>query len=101
MALEKATAEDVRQMKARLRERQEERRLEADINEAISIVRNRKPKEAAHPEQKDKKKGPPEAYRRNITAGFVAVSILNAILSNWLFLLVLGMAVFSAAAVIL
>lgn len=100
MALEKATAEDVRQMKARLRERQEERRLEADINEAISIVRNRKPQEAAHPEQKDKKKVPPEAYRRNITAGFVAVSILNAILSNWLFLLVLGMAVFSAAAVI-
>lgn len=100
MPLEKATAEDVRQMKARLRERQEERRLEADINEAISIVRNRKPQEAAHPEQNDKKKGPPEAYRRNITAGFVAVSILNAILSNWLFLLVLGMAVFSAAAVI-
>ena len=100
MSLEKATAEDVRQMKARLRERQEERRLEADINEAISIVRNRKPQEAAHPEQKDKKKCHPEAYRRNITAGFVAVSILNAILSNWLFLLVLGMAVFSAAAVI-
>lgn len=100
MPLEKATAEDVRQMKARLRERQEERRLEADINEAISIVRNRKHHEAAHPEQKDKKKGLPEAYRRNITAGFVAVSILNAILSNWLFLLVLGMAVFSAAAVI-
>lgn len=100
MSLEKATAEDVRQMKARLRERQEERRLEADINEAISIVRNRKPQEAAHPEQKDKKKCQPEAYRRNITAGFVAVSILNAILSNWLFLLVLGMAVFSAAAVI-
>ena len=100
MALEKATAEDVRQMKARLRDRQEERRLEADINEAISIVRNRKPQESAHPEQKDKKKGQPEVYRRNITAGFVAVSILNAILSNWLFLLVLGMAVFSAAAVI-
>lgn len=100
MSLEKATAEDVLQMKARLRERQEERRLEADINEAISIVRNRKPQEPAHPEQKDKKKCQPEAYRRNITAGFVAVSILNAILSNWLFLLVLGMAVFSAAAVI-
>ena len=91
---------DVAAMKARLRERQEERRLEADINEAISIVRNRKQQEAAHHEQKDKKKFPPEAYRRNITAGFVAVSFLNAILSNWLFLLVLGMAVFSAAAVI-
>ena len=101
MPLEKATAEDVRQMKARLRERQEERRLEADINEAISIVRNRKQQEAAQPEQRDKKTAPPAAYRSNITAGFVAVSILNAILSNWLFLLVLGMAVFSAAAVIL
>ena len=92
---------DVAAMKARLRERQEERRLEEDINEAISIVRNRKHQEAAQPEQRDKKTAPPAAYRSNITAGFVAVSILNAILSNWLFLLVLGMAVFSAAAVIL
>ena len=92
---------DVAAMKARLRERQEERRLEADINEAISIVRNRKHNEAAQPEQRDKKTAPPAAYRSNITAGFAAVSILNAILSNWLFLLVLGMAVFSAAAVIL
>ena len=92
---------DVAAMKARLRERQEERRLEADINEAISIVRNRKHHEAAQHEQRDKKTAPPAAYRSNITAGFVAVSILNAILSNWLLLLVLGMAVFSAAAVIL
>lgn len=98
----RASAEDITAMKARLSARQEQRRFDADADEAIRLVQHRAPlavEERATPLEKR------EYVARVIPAGRAfswaacAVILARALTDNWAFLLVLGLAVFGAAAV--
>lgn len=47
MPIRDATKDEIRAMMARLREKREQRRLEADINEVIDMVQHRGPSQSA------------------------------------------------------
>lgn len=98
----RASAEDITAMKARLSARQEQRRFDADADEAIRLVQHRQPmavEERATPLEKR------EYVARVIPAGRAfswaacAVILARALTDNWAFLLVLGLVTFGAAAV--
>nr|DAI75754.1 MAG TPA: hypothetical protein [Caudoviricetes sp.] len=98
----KAKEEEVAAMRARLAKRQEERRFDMDAAQAINLVHRRQPvvvEERVSPLEKR------EYVARVIPAGRAfswaacAVILARAVTDNWAFLLVLGLAVFGAAAV--
>lgn len=112
------SSDEVAALKARLRERQEQRQFDADADEAIRLVRRRGPggplSQAVRPDSspsggaKEERTAleAREYVARVIPAGnafsaaAVAVILARSVIDNWLFLLVLGFVVFGAAAVI-
>lgn len=98
----KPKEEEVAAMRARLAKRQEERRFDRDAAQAINLVHHRQPvvvEERVSPLEKR------EYVARVIPAGRAfdwaacAVILDRALTDNWTFLLVLGLVVFGAAAV--
>lgn len=98
----RASAEDITAMKARLSARQEERRFDMDAAQAIDLVHHRKPMVAEERATAMEKR---EYVARVIPAGrafsWAACTLIlaRAVSENILFLLVLGLVVFGAAAV--
>ena len=97
-----ASTEEITALKARLSARQEQRRFDADADEAIRLVQYRAPlvaEERVTPMEKL------EYVSRVIPAGrafswaAVAMILARSFIDNWLFLLVLGLVVFGAGAV--
>lgn len=93
MPITQATPADIAAMRQRLRARQEARSFDAQTEEAIALVRSRRA-ESPVQDVRPAREIPPA---RKITFGWIAVSALNVILRNWLFEMVLGLAVFAAA----
>lgn len=93
MSIADATPAEIAAMRQRLRARQEARSFDAQAEEAIALVRSRRA-ETPVQEVQPAREIPPA---RKITFGWIAVSALNVILRNWLFEMVLGLAVFAAA----
>ena len=112
----RASVEEITAMKARLSARQEQRRFDADADEAIRLVQHRRPSQsgqwpASSPRggAKGERMTPMEKREyvsRVIPAGrafswaAVAMILARSFIDNWLFLLVLGFVVFGCAAVI-
>lgn len=98
----RASAEDITAMKARLSARQEERRFDMDAAQAIDLVHHRKPMVAEERTTPLEKR---EYVARVIPAGRAfswaacALILAKAVSENILFLLVLGLVVFGAAAI--
>ena len=98
----RADAEAVAAMRARLAQRQEERRFDRDAAQAIDLVHHRQPVVAPERATALEKR---EYVAQVIPAGrafsFAACAMIlaRAVTENVLFLLVLGLAVFGAAAV--
>lgn len=102
----RASPEEIAAMKARLAGRQETRRQEAEDAEVFSLIRRREtgdreiPKPVRGPEQAEvclpRKEETVPLYGK-ITAGVVVEAVVNGVIRNWLFEMVLGMAVFAAA----
>lgn len=98
----KAKEEEVAAMKERLARRQEERRFDMDAAQAIDLVHHRKPMLLEERATMLEKR---EYVSRVIPAGRAfswaacAMILARALTDNWAFLLVLGLAVFGAAAV--
>lgn len=99
----RASNDEVAALKARLRERQEQRQFDADADEAIRLVQHRAPlivEERATPEEAREYVARVIPADRAFSAAAVAVILARSVVDNWLFLLVLGFVVFGAAAVI-
>ena len=98
----RVNAEDVAAMKARLEQKQEQRRFDRDAAEAINLVHHRQPMVVPERDTALEKR---EYVARVIPAGRAfswaacAMILARALTDNWAFLLVLGLAVFGAAAV--
>lgn len=98
----RASAEDITAMKARLSARQEQRRFDRDADEAIRMVHHRQPLVVEERVTAVEKR---EYVSRVVPAGrafnwaAVALILARSVVDNWLFLLVLGFAVFGCAAV--
>lgn len=98
----KAKEEEVAAMRERLAKRQEERRFDLDAAQAIDMVHRRRPMVVEERMTQLEKR---EYVARVIPAGRAfswaacAVILARALTDNWAFLLVLGLAVFGAAAV--
>ena len=98
----RASAEEVAALRARLRARQEQRRFDRDADEAIRMVHHRQPLVVEERVTAVEKR---EYVSRVVPAGRAfnwaacAVILARSVVDNWLFLLVLGLAVFGAAAV--
>lgn len=96
----KAGDEEVRAMKERLRARQAERRQEAEDAEVFGLFRDRKPADSVPAPVKGadhrEKIGAVPMYG-TVTAGLAVEAVVNGVLRNWLFEMVLGLAVFAAA----
>lgn len=95
MSIKDATPDEIAAMRQRLRDRQEARSFDQQTDEAIAIVRSRRlcstqPRGQASNEA---------AMVQHVSFGRAVLCGVNAILRNWLFLLVLGMSVFAAAAI--
>lgn len=101
MSAKDATPTEIEAMKARLARRQEERRFDRDTAQAMDLVHRRKPVVEEQTTAVEKLK----YVARVIPAGRAfnwaacAVILARALTDNWAFLLVLGLAVFGAAAV--
>lgn len=96
----RASAEDITAMKARLSARQEQRRFDADADEAIRLVQHRAPlvvEERMAPFEKREYVARVIPAGRAFSWGACAVILARALTDNWAFLLVLGLAVFGAA----
>ena len=112
----KVSSEEVAAVRARLAERQEQRRFDADADEAIRLVQHRRPSQSGQWPASSPKGGAKgermtplekrEYVSRVIPAGrafsvaAVAMILGRTFIDNWLFLLVLGFVVFGCAAVI-
>lgn len=98
----RVTAEEVAALRERLAKRQEERRFDMDAAQAIDLVHRRRPMVAPERATALEKR---EYVAQVIPAGrafsFAACAVIlaRALTDNWAFLLVLGLAVFGAAAV--
>ena len=102
----RVSPEEIAAMKARLAGRQEARRQEAEDAEVFSLIRRREtgdreiPKPARGPAQAEvclpRKEETVPLYGK-VTAGVVVEAVANGIIQNWLFEMVLGLAVFAAA----
>lgn len=102
MSAKDATPAEIEAMKERLAKRQEERRFDMDAAQAMDLVHRRKPmvvEERITPLEKR------EYVSRVIPAGRAfdwaacAVILARSLTDNWAFLMVLGLAVFGAVAV--
>lgn len=98
----RADAEAVAALRARLAQRQEERRFDLDAAQAINLVHHRQPVVAPERATAVEKR---EYVARVIPAGRAfswaacALILARAVTDNWAFLLVLGLVTFGAAAV--
>lgn len=112
-----ANPEEIRAMKERLRARQAERRQEAEDAEVFSLIRRREAgistavcgsaRNDTGSARDDTGSGERAAVRRpketavplygKVTAGVVVETVVNGVIRNWLFEMVLGLAVFAAA----
>lgn len=98
----RASPEEIAAMKARLRARREQRRFDRDADEAIRMVHHRQPLAVEERVTAVEKR---EYVSRVVPAGrafnwaAVAMILARSVIDNWLFLLVLGFAVFGCAAV--
>lgn len=109
MPIRDATKDEIEALRGRLREKREQRRLEADINEVIDMVQHHQPQgQEQRPwivEERTTPLSAREYVARVIPAGrafswaAVALILARAVIDNWLFLLVLGLTVFGAVAV--
>lgn len=106
----RASPEEIAAMKARLAGRQETRRQEAEDAEVFSLIRRREAgisTAGCGSARDDTGSGERAAVRRptetavplygKVTAGVVVEAVVNGIVRNWLFEMVLGLAVFAAA----
>lgn len=103
MPIRDATKDEIEALRGRLREKREQRRLEADINEVIDMVQHRGPSQSAREgcqlPQGGSQGGRAEAAGRAFSWAAVALILARTVIDNWLFLLVLGLTVFGAVAV--
>lgn len=98
----RVNAEDVAAMKARLEQKQEQRRFDRDAQEAINLVQHRQPlvvEERMTPLKKREYIGRVIPAGRAFSASAVAFLLARAFTDNWLFLLALSLTVFTAAAI--
>lgn len=109
----RASAEEVDALRARLREKQEQRWLDESAAEAMSMVHHRAPlgeqrAAARMPQIVEERTAPLEAREyvarvipaeRAFSWAAVALILARSVVDNWLFLLVLGFVVFGCAAV--
>ena len=106
----RASPEEIAAMKARLAGRQETRRQEAEDAEVFSLLRRREAgisTAVCGSAQNDTGAGERAAVRRptetavplygKVTAGIMVEAVVNGVIRNWLFEMVLGLAVFAAA----
>lgn len=113
----RASPEEIAAMKARLAGRQETRRQEAEDAEVFSLIRRREAsistavcwsaRNDTGSARDDTGSGERAAVRRptetavplygKVTAGVVVEAVVNGVIRNWLFEMVLGLAVFAAA----
>lgn len=104
-----ANPEEIRAMKERLRARQAERRQEAEDAEVFSLIRRREAgistavcgsaRNDTGSARDDTGSGERAAVPRygKVTAGIMVEAVVNGVIQNWLFEMVLGLAVFAAA----
>lgn len=109
----RASVEEVDALRARLREKQEQRWLDESAAEAMSMVHHRAPlgeqRGAARMPQIVEERATPLEKReyvarlipaeRAFSWAAVAMILARSVVDNWLFLLVLGFVVFGCAAV--
>lgn len=109
----RASTEEVAALRARLREKQEQRWLDESAAEAMSMVHHRAPLEEQRtagrmPRIVEERTAPLEAREyvarvipaeRAFSWAAVALILARSVIDNWLFLLVLGFVVFGCAAV--
>lgn len=106
----RASPEEIAAMKARLAGRQETRRQEAEDAEVFSLIRRREASistAVCGSARNDAESGERAAVRRpketavplygKVTAGIMVEAVVNGVIRNWLFEMVLGLAVFAAA----
>lgn len=106
----RASPEEIAAMKARLAGRQETRRQEAEDAEVFSLIRRREagiPAAVCGSARNDAEPGERAAHCRptetavplygKVTAGIMVEAVVNGVIQNWLFEMVLGLAVFAAA----
>lgn len=97
-----ANPEEVRAMKERLRARQAERRQEAEDAEVFSLLRRREASIStavcglARNDTGSGERAAVPLYGK-VTAGIMVEAVVNGVIQNWLFEMVLGLAVFAAA----
>lgn len=97
----RASAEDITAMKARLEQKQEQRRFDRDADEAIRMVHHRQPLvvERMTPLEKREYVSRVIPAGRAFSASAVVFLLARAFTDNWLFLLALSLTVFTAAAI--
>lgn len=109
----RASAEEVDALRARLREKQEQRWLDESADEVMRMVHHRAPlgeqRRAARMPQIVEERATPLEKReyvarvipaeRAFSWAAVALILARSVVDNWLFLLVLGFVVFGCAAV--
>lgn len=106
----RASPEEIAAMKARLAGRRETRRQEAEDAEVFSLIRRREASistAGCWSARNDTEPGERAAVRRpketavplygKVTAGVMVEAVVNGVIQNWLFEMVLGLAVFAAA----
>lgn len=104
-----ANPEEIRAMKERLRARQAERRQEAEDAEVFSLIRRREASistavcgsarndtGSARDDTGSGERAAVPLYGK-VTAGIMVEAVVNGVIQNWLFEMVLGLAVFAAA----
>lgn len=105
----RASPEEIAAMKARLAGRQETRRQEAEDAEVFSMIRRREASistavygsarndtGSARNDTGSGERAAVPLYGK-VTAGVVVEAVVNGVIRNWLFEMVLGLAVFAAA----
>lgn len=109
MPIRDATKDEIEALRARLKEKQEQRWLDEGANEAMGMVHHHPPQgQPQRPwivEERTTPLSAREYVAQVIPAGrafswaAVALILARAVIDNWLFLLVLGLTVFGAVAV--
>lgn len=105
----RASPEEIAAMKARLAGRQETRRQEAEDAEVFSLIRRREASistavcgsarndtGSARDDTGSGERAAVPLYGK-VTAGIMVEAVVNGVIQNWLFEMVLGLAVFAAA----
>ena len=105
----RASPEEIAAMKARLAGRQETRRQEAEDAEVFSLIRRREAgistavcgsaRDDTGSARDDTGSGERAAVPLygKVTAGIMVEAVVNGVIQNWLFEMVLGLALFAAA----